>query len=84
MNRMNHSKIKKQILQNIDLIEDESQLQMLHDISSAYANNNSTDIIEYLPPNQLERLEKAVRQAKIGNTVAHEEVKQISKQWLGE
>lgn len=84
MNRMNHSKIKKQILHNIDLIEDETQLQMLHDISAAYANKHAGEIIEYLPPNQLEKVEKTVRQAKIGNTVSHEEVRQISKQWLGE
>ena len=84
MNCMNHSKIKKQILHNVNMIEDESQLQMLHDVSAAYANKNSPNIIEYLPPNQLEKLAKTVRQAKIGNTVSHEEVKQISKQWLGE
>ena len=78
------SKIKKQILHYVDLIEDEFHLQMLHDLSAAYANKNPMEIIEYLPPDQLERLEKSVRQSKIGNTLAHKEVKQISKQWLGE
>ena len=81
---MNHSNLKKQIVKYIDLIEDESQLQMLNDLSAAYANKNPQDIVEFLPPKQLERLEKSVRQAKIGNTVSHKEVKQISKQWLGE
>lgn len=84
INPMISSKIKKQILHYVNLIEDEFHLQMLHDLSAAYANKNPMDIIEYLPPDQLERLEKSVRQSKIGNTLAHEEVKQISKQWLGE
>ena len=80
---MDISKIKKQILHNIDLIEDELHLQMLYDVSSAYTNKDP-GIIEYLPPDQLEKLEKSIRQSKIGNTVSHEEAKQISKQWLGE
>lgn len=77
-------KIRQQILENLDLIEDESHLQMLHDLSATYANKKPEDIIEYLSPDQLERLEKSIRQSKIGNTVSHEELKQISKQWLGE
>ncbi len=81
---MDSSNIKTQILHNIDLIEDESHLRMLQDLSAAYANNYPMDIIKYLPPEQLVRLEKYVRQSKIGNTVSHKEVKQISKQWLGE
>ncbi len=81
---MELSNLKQQILHYLDLIEEESHLQMLHDLSAAYANKNPMDIIEYLPPDQLERLEKSVRQSKIGNTVSHEEIKQISKQWLGE
>ena len=84
MNRMNHSKIRNQILQNVNVIEDESQLQMLHDLSAAYAKKNPQDIIDFLPPWKLEKLEKSIRQAKIGNTISHLEVKQISKQWLGE
>ena len=81
---MKNSHLKKQIIKYIDSIEDESQLKMLHDLSAEYANEKPRDIIEFLPPNKLERLDKSVRQAKIGNTVSHQEVKQISKQWLGE
>ncbi|MEO6682802.1 MAG: hypothetical protein ABIN48_08235 [Ginsengibacter sp.] len=81
---MNHSNIKEQILKNIDLIEDESQLQMLHDITASYAKKNPQDIIDFLPPEQLVQLEKSLRQAKIGNTHSHEGAKQIAKQWLGE
>lgn len=81
---MKNSNLKKQIYNYIDLIEDESQLQMLHDLSASYANKNPQDIIDFLPPHQLEKLEKSIRQAKIGNTHSHEGVKQIAKQWLGE
>ena len=81
---MNHSNLKKQIFKYIDLIQDESQLEMLNDLAAVYANKNSDGIIEYFPPNQLEKLEKSIRQAKIGNTHSHEGAKQISKQWLGE
>ena len=81
---MSHSNLKKEIFNYIELIEDESQLQMLSDLAAVYANKNPQDIIDFFPPNQLERLEKSIRQAKIGNTHSHEGVKQISKQWLGE
>ncbi len=81
---MSHSNLKKAIFKFIDLIEDESQLQLLHDLTAVYANRNPQDIIEFFPPNQLERLEKSIRQAKIGNTQSHKGLKQISKQWLGE
>lgn len=81
---MNHSNLKKEIVNYIDLIEDESQLQMLNDLAAVYANKNPQDIIDFFPPLQLEKLEKSIRQAKIGNTHSHEGAKQISKQWLGE
>ena len=81
---MKHSNLKNQLFKYIELIEDESQLEMLNDLAAVYANKNPHEIIDFFPPNQLERLEKSIRQAKIGNTHSHEGVKQISKQWLGE
>lgn len=81
---MNHSHLKKQIFKYIDSIQDVSQLEMLHELAAAYANKNTNGIIDYFPPSQLEKLEKSIRQAKIGNTHSHEGARQISKQWLGE
>lgn len=81
---MSHSNLKKQIFEYINSIEDESQLEMLSDLAAVYANKNPHEIIDFFPPKQLERLEKSIRQAKIGNTHSHEGAKQISKQWLGE
>ena len=81
---MSYSNLKKEIFNYVDLIEDESQLQMLHELVAVYANKNPRDIVDFFPPHQLERLEKSIRQAKIGNTHSHEGEKQISRQWLGE
>jgi predicted transcriptional regulator len=78
---MAKAEIKKQLHEFIDMIEDESQLQMLNEAAEVYATKQP-DIIDLLTPEQLSRLEESINQAEEGKLTPHEEVKKISSQWL--
>lgn len=78
---MAKAEIKKQLHEFIDMIEDESHLQMLNEAAEVYATRQP-DIIDLLTPEQLKRLEESINQADEGKLTSHEEVKKISSQWL--
>lgn len=78
---MAKAEIKKQLHEFIDMIEDESQLQMLNEAAAVYATKQP-DIIDLLTPEQLKRLEESIKQGDEGKLTSHEEVKKISSQWL--
>lgn len=73
--------LKKQLHSYIDLIDDEDSLLMLNDAVAAYATEQ-IDILDLLTPEQLERLELGRQQAREGKTKTHEEVMQMSQEWL--
>ena len=79
---MDNPEIKKQLHNYIDMIEDESQLQMLNDAAEVYATKNQTDILDILTSDQLKRLEQAIKQVDEGKVVPHEDVIKISRRWL--
>ena len=79
---MDNPEIKKQLHNYIDMIEDESQLQMLNDAAEVYVTKKQTDILDLLTSDQLKRLEQAIKQADEGKVIPHEEVINISRQWL--
>lgn len=79
---MDNSEIKKQLHHYIDMIEDETQLQMLSDAAEEYATKDERDILDLLTPVQLERMEQSIQQIKEGKVIPHEEVIKISQQWL--
>ena len=79
---MNTPTIKKQLHKYIDMIKDESQLEILYETAEAYATGEKRDILDSLTPEQLKRLEESVKQANEGKLIPHEEVVKISKQWL--
>lgn len=74
--------IKKQIHEYIDMINDESQLEILYETAEAYAKGEKRDILDSLGEKQLERLQESIKQADDGKLTPHEKVLQISKQWL--
>ena len=78
---MAKAEIKKQLHAYIEMIEDESQLQMLTEAAEAYATGQP-DIIYLLTPEQLKRLKESIRQADEGQLIPHEDVIKIAKQWL--
>lgn len=60
---MPESSIKKQLHEYIDLINDESQLEILYETAEAYAKVEKTDLLDSLSPKQLERLQESIKQA---------------------
>ncbi len=74
--------IKEQLHNYIDMIEDEAQLEMLHDAAEVYAARKQPDVIDYLPPEQLKRLAQSIQQSDEGKLTPHEDVIKLSKQWL--
>ena len=79
---MAKSEIKKQLHAYIDMIEDESQLEMLNEAAEAYATKNQPDILDVLTNEQLERLKQSIQQINEGKVISHEEVIKISRQWV--
>ena len=79
---MPESTIKKQIHEHIDLINDESQLEILYETAEAYAKGGKGDILDLLSSKQLARLQKSIKQADQDKLTPHEKVIKISKQWL--
>lgn len=79
---MDNSEIKKQLHHYIDMIEDETQLQMLSDAAEVYATKDKRDILDLLTPEQLERMEQSLKEAEEGKLTPHEEVMKIAQQWL--
>ncbi|MEO5651146.1 MAG: hypothetical protein ABIR03_14645 [Ginsengibacter sp.] len=79
---MDKTRIKIQLHNYIDMIEDESQLEMLNEAAETYAIKKKTDILDLLTGEQLERLEQAIQQVDEGKIISHEEVIKISRQWL--
>ena len=73
--------LKKQLHSYIDMIEDETQLEMLNDAAETYATKK-IDILDALSPEQIIRLEESIKQADEGKLTTHEEVMKLSKQWL--
>jgi hypothetical protein len=79
---MPESTIKKQLHQYIDMINNESQLEILYETAEAYAKGGKPDILDSLNPKQLERLQETIKQADKGKLTPHEKVLKISKQLL--
>jgi hypothetical protein len=79
---MAKSDIKKQLHEYIDMIEDELQLEMLHDTAETYATRKQPDILDSLTPQQLIRLKQSIQQADEGKVTSHEDVMKLPSQWL--
>jgi predicted transcriptional regulator len=78
---MEISETKKQLYTYIDMIEDETKLEMLCEAAEAYATKQP-DILDLLTPEQLDRLKESIKQADEGNTIPHEEVMKMAKEWI--
>ncbi len=81
MHIMALEELKKQLHSYVDIIEDETQLQMLNEAAESYVTKQS-DALDLLTPEQLKRLKESIRQADEGRLTSHEEVMKLSKQWL--
>ena len=73
--------LKKQLHSYIDMIDDETQLQILHETAENYVTKQA-DILDLLTQDQLKQLEESLKQADENKLIPHEEVMKLSKQWL--
>ena len=78
---MHDFELRKKLHSYIDMIEDETQLEMLNEAAESYVAKQS-DILDTLTPEQLKRLEESIEQADKGNIITHEQAMKISLQWL--
>lgn len=79
---MDTPEIKKRLYNYIEMIEDESQLQMLTDTAEVYAAGKQVDILDLLTTEQLQRLEQSIKEADEGKLIPHEQVMNLSRKWL--
>ena len=72
---------KQQLHLYIDSINDEEELEVISDTLEIYAphQKNGND---YLTPEQRQRLEESIQQAKMGMVIPHEEVMKMARQWI--
>lgn len=79
---MDKKKLKEKLHRQIDDLEDEMALQMLHEAAAEYAKAEETDVEDELTPEQLKRLEQSIEQHRNGKTYTHEEVQKKIQEWL--
>jgi F0F1-type ATP synthase delta subunit len=79
---MDKKKLKEELHQYIDNLEDENTLQMLHEAAVAYEKAGETDSANELTPQQQERLKESLEQLNNGQWKSHEEVMKEARTWL--
>ena len=78
---MDKKKLKEELHQYIDKLEDEGALQMLHEAAVDYERLGGKDILDELTPEQFSRLQESIRQADEGKTISHEEAMKRIASW---
>lgn len=78
---MTSQDLKNKLHTYIDIIEDETELQLLSDVAEAYVTNPQ-EVIDLLNAEQQKRLQESIMQADDGKLHSHDDVKKLSKQWL--
>ena len=79
---MDKKKLKEELHQYIDNLEDETTLNMLHEATIEYQRADKGNITDELTPKQLERLNESLEQLKNGQTKSHEEVMKLARTWV--
>jgi len=77
---MDKELLKKKLHEQIDALDDELALQMLHEAAVEYSKAEGTR--DELTPEQIERLNESLQQLDNGQWKSNEEVMKLSKTWL--
>jgi len=77
---MDKELLKKKLHEQIDALDDELALQMLHEAAVEYSKAEGTR--DDLTPEQIERLNESLQQLDNGQWKSNEEVMKLSKTWL--
>lgn len=64
------------------LIEQSDDDQLLEEIYEILNQNRKVDILDELSPEQLESLNRALKDVETGNVISHEEAQKRIKLWL--
>jgi hypothetical protein len=75
-------KLKDKIHDQINDLEDETALQMLHEAAAEYSTISKKDILDELTEDQKKRFYESVQQATAGRAFTDEEVRKKAKEWL--
>ncbi len=85
----NNDTIKQQLHQMIDAIDDVNLLNILREEAATYIlqqdvaeDDDDTDPIDYLTPEQLIDLEESIAEVDRGEVITYEEFKANMKEWL--
>ncbi len=78
---MSGKKIKKEIHQLIDAIEDENILNMLKEDISTYTKTSGKDILDELTPEQVKELDEAIKDVDEGNLVSWDKYVKATERW---
>jgi hypothetical protein len=78
---MDKKKLKEELHQYIDKLEDETALSMLHEATVEYEKTDQKDILDELTPEQLARLQESIKQANEGKTFSHDEALKRIEAW---
>ncbi|MBX2931444.1 MAG: hypothetical protein KF781_05810 [Chitinophagaceae bacterium] len=78
---MKTEQVRKQVHELIDKIDSNEELNLLYETAEVYVSKQ-TDIIDILTPEQYNRLQNSVQQVREEKIISHEEVMNLSKQWL--
>lgn len=76
------TKLKSDIWEKLQGINDETALQLVKEAISEYGAAAQTDVLDQLTSAQQKRLQESIQQADEGNLLSNEEVKQIARSWL--
>ncbi len=78
---MDTNKIRQQLHELVDKIDNEDQLNLLHEAAEMYAAVELDDKDPELTEEQYKKLEASIQQANEGKLIPHDEVMQMAKQW---
>lgn len=79
---MDKKKLKETLHRQIDELDDEMALQMLHEAVAEYGRIKEGEPVDELTPAQLKRLDESLDQLDNGQWKSHEEVMKLSRSWL--
>ena len=78
---MDKQSLKKKLHEQIDAMDDEYALRLLHEAAIEYGKE-ATDQDEGLSLDQVQRLHESIEQFNQGKWKPHDEVMQLSRTWL--
>ena len=77
---MDKELLKKKLHEQIDAMDDEVALQMLHEAAAEYSK--AENVQDELTPEQIKMLNESLQQLDNGEWKSHEDVVKLSKTWL--